>query len=106
MLKELPGKRRILITPGMIELGEKCFEENRSVATTAAAVCDLVVVVNRTNKEAWLTGLSEGNLTGEKVQYFETRDEALNYFNRIREEGDILLLENDLPDLLEFSEKF
>lgn len=106
VLKELPGKRRILMTPGMIELGDKSFEENRAVAQLAAAVCDLVIVVNRTNREAWSVGLNDGKLTGEAVQYFETRDEALAYFNRIRGEGDILLLENDLPDLLEFSEVF
>ena len=106
VLKELPAKRRILMTPGMIELGDKCFEENRALAQYAASVCDLVIVVNRYNKDAWLRGLSDGGLKNEQVQYFETRDEGLQYFNRIRSEGDSLLLENDLPDLLEFSEVF
>lgn len=106
VLRDLPGQRRILVTPGMIELGDQQYEENRKVAVEAAKICDTVVVVNRENREALCRGLEEGGLAREKIQCFERRDEALQYVLQHRQPGDILLLENDLPDLHEFSEIF
>lgn len=106
VIRDLPGKRRILLTPGMIELGHKVYEENKNIAKVAASICDLVIIVNETNKKALMEGLMEGNLSQDKIKYFATRDEALSYYQGIREDGDILLLENDLPDLHEFLEVF
>jgi UDP-N-acetylmuramoyl-tripeptide--D-alanyl-D-alanine ligase len=106
VLKDLPGKRRILITPGMIELGDRKFEENKKIAKLAASICDLVFVVNEENRRAFQEGLAEGGRPSEAVHCFEKRDQALNYLAKIRAAGDIVLLENDLPDLHEFSEVF
>lgn len=106
VMRELPGKRRILLTPGMIELGHKVDEENKNIAKIAAGICDMVIIVNEVNKKSLMQGLKEGNMGDERIKYFSTRDEALAFYQKIREEGDILLLENDLPDLHEFHEVF
>jgi UDP-N-acetylmuramoyl-tripeptide--D-alanyl-D-alanine ligase len=106
VLKDLPGKRRILITPGMIELGDRQYEENKKIAKLVAGICDLVFVVNEENRRAFQEGLTEAGRPAETVLCFEKRDQALSYLTKIRLAGDIVLLENDLPDLHEFSEKF
>jgi len=106
VLRDLPGERRILLTPGMIELGEKQGEENEKIAKLAASVCDLVIVVNEPNRHSFLKGLSGGGMDESRYKYFATRDEGLAYYSSIKKDGDILLLENDLPDVLEFEEKF
>lgn len=106
VLRDMPGERKILVTPGMIELGHLRDEENKKIAVKAAKVCDLVLIVNELNKKSLMSGLQEGGLDSSKVMYFETRDEALSYYQSIRKDNDVLLLENDLPDLHEFREKF
>ena len=74
VLRDLPGKRRVLVTPGMIELGHLRDEENRKIAIEAAKICDLVLVVNEINKKSLLAGLKEGGLPEDKVKYFSNKE--------------------------------
>jgi UDP-N-acetylmuramoyl-tripeptide--D-alanyl-D-alanine ligase len=106
VLKNLPATRRILITPGMIELGDLQYEENKRLARMAASVCDLVYVVGTINREAILAGLSEAGYPRSQTIISDTRDEA---FKRLGDEGargDLILIENDLGDLHEGKVRF
>lgn len=102
VLHRVKGGRKILVTPGMIELGDKQFEENKNCAKNAAAFCDLVVIVGSTNKQALVEGLNEGGLKEEKLKLVGTMREALNFLAEdYCLDGDVVLIENDLPDLYE-----
>lgn len=106
VLKALPAKRRILITPGMIELGDMQYDENARLARMAGAVCDLIYVVGPTNREAILKGLTEANVPKQKIIVSETRDEAFSTLGEQQQEGDLILIENDLGDLHEGAVRF
>ena len=115
VLRDMPGSRRILVTPGMIELGERQFEENKRVATEAAKVCDYVLLVGKVNRDAWMQGLkssSEAEVSTtesgassrfdlEKILECENRESAFAQLSRLESPSDIVLIENDLPDLYE-----
>jgi UDP-N-acetylmuramoyl-tripeptide--D-alanyl-D-alanine ligase len=101
VLRDMPGSRRILVTPGMVELGEQQEVENRRVAQEAGAVCDLVYLVGDTNRAALRAGLIEGGLPEESVLQFDRRDDALIALDSDMRSGDVILIENDLPDLYE-----
>jgi UDP-N-acetylmuramoyl-tripeptide--D-alanyl-D-alanine ligase len=103
VLEALEGGRKILMTPGMVELGDIQAEENRQVALKAASICDLAIVVGDTNKEALKAGLKEGGLADDKLMEFPNRDAALAYLTskEHRQAKDLILIENDLPDLYE-----
>jgi UDP-N-acetylmuramoyl-tripeptide--D-alanyl-D-alanine ligase len=108
VLEVLDGGRKILMTPGMVELGDLQAAENRQVALKAASICDLVLVIGDTNKEALKAGLAEGGLPAEKLMEFPNRDEALAWLTskEHRQAKDLILIENDLPDLYEAIAKF
>ncbi len=108
VLDVFDGGRKILMTPGMVELGDVQTEENRQVALKAAGICDLVLVIGDTNKEALKAGLKEGGLTEDKLMEFPNRDAALAYLTSLehRQPKDTILIENDLPDLYEAIAKF
>jgi UDP-N-acetylmuramoyl-tripeptide--D-alanyl-D-alanine ligase len=108
VLEVLDGGRKILMTPGMIELGDLQASENRQIALKAASICDLVMIVGDTNKEALKAGLAEGGLPAEKLMEFPDRDAALAYITskEHRQAKDLILIENDLPDLYEAIAKF
>lgn len=108
VLDAIPGSRKILVTPGMVELGELQDVENSKMGTEAASVCDLVAVVGDTNREALIKGLREGGLKEGQLLEFENRDSALSFLmnQENRGEGDVILIENDLPDLYEAAAKF
>ncbi|MEY4668770.1 MAG: hypothetical protein RL518_1469 [Pseudomonadota bacterium] len=106
VLKNLSAKRRILITPGMIELGSMQYEENKRLARMAAGVCDLVYVVGTTNRDALMAGLAEANFPRTQTIIADTRDEAFGLLTEQSAPGDLVLIENDLGDLHEGKVRF
>jgi UDP-N-acetylmuramoyl-tripeptide--D-alanyl-D-alanine ligase len=106
VLGSMPKGRKVLVTPGMIELGEKQVEENKMAAKKAAGICDLAVIVGNTNKDALTSGLTEGGMPQEKVKEFLTMQLALDFLSQYCEDGDVVLIENDLGDVYETVAKF
>lgn len=90
--------RRIVITPGMIELGAMQAELNTEFGRNIAKCADLAYIVGQYNQEAILQGIAEGGLPPEKVKTFDTFIEAYNYAIAHKQQGDVILIENDLPD--------
>ena len=99
-LKNIKAKRKILITPGMIELGEKQFELNKDAARSAAKIADYVIIVGETNKSALEEGLKEElkDDFGKKVFWAMDLDSAKKKLSEITLPNSAILLENDLPD--------
>lgn len=107
VLKGVSGARKILVTPGMIELGDRQYDENKNATRSAASICDLVLVVGKTNEKALLEGLVEGKLSEEKYKQFDSMKEALTFLaEEYCIDGDVVLIENDLPDLYESAPVF
>jgi UDP-N-acetylmuramoyl-tripeptide--D-alanyl-D-alanine ligase len=101
----LPVDRRFLATPGVIELGPQQFDVNRALSREAAAVCDRTIVVSDTNREAFVAGHRDA-ARADRLVAVPTRAEAFRWLNDTLKPGDIVILENDLPDLYERSEGF
>jgi UDP-N-acetylmuramoyl-tripeptide--D-alanyl-D-alanine ligase len=107
VLQTVAGTRKILVTPGMIELGKKQEEENRKAAERAAKFCDLVVIVGKTNEHALATGLGNGGLKPEHCKKVDTMKDAFAYLaTNYLKDGDVVLIENDLPDVYETKVSF
>ena len=95
MFKEL----RILMTPGMVELGEKQYDENKEVGVYAADKCDYVVLVGKEQTKPIQDGLREAGFTGSRMIVVDTLQEAFQMVNAIPDERQkVVLIENDLPD--------
>ncbi|MGE0449596.1 MAG: Mur ligase family protein [Vicinamibacterales bacterium] len=97
---ELPATRRILVTPGVIELGAEQAIVNRALSRAAADVCDRTVVVADTNRAAFVEGHRDAALE-ERLVAVANRTEAFRWLRDNLVEGDTVILENDLPDLYE-----
>lgn len=106
VLRDLPSRRKILMTPGMIELGPLQYEENRRLAQLAGPIVDLVLLIGGTNAAAIRDGLKSVGFDEEQVLCFETRDPALHYLSQFDREGDVVLIENDLSDWYEDTTPF
>ncbi|MDX1590671.1 MAG: UDP-N-acetylmuramoyl-tripeptide--D-alanyl-D-alanine ligase [Balneolaceae bacterium] len=92
--------RKILITPGMIELGDMEYEENRKFGEhIAKAGLDLVILVGKEQTKAIAEGISsvQGDLN-ENVKVAGSLFEANDILQEFSEPGDVVLYENDLPD--------
>lgn len=90
---------RILITPGMVELGDKEEEYNYKFGTYAADCCDYILLVGKNHTEPIRKGVLEAGFDEKKCHSYDHLEEALSYAYSIKAEGHkYILLENDLPD--------
>lgn len=94
-LAVLADGRTAVVTPGMVELGDRQHQENREFARQASLVADHMVIVGRTNRAALLEGSSGGSAS---VTVVESREEAVAWVRENLGRGDAVLYENDLPD--------
>ena len=97
VLKEFKGGKRIIVTPGMIELGSRQFELNEKFGEYIAKSCDIAVVVGHYNREAITKGIEKGEFQG-KLYEVDSFNEAQKLVNPMLQPGDTILYENDLPD--------
>ena len=90
---------RILVTPGMVELGDKEDEYNRLFGTYAADNCDYVALVGEKHTRPIYEGLIEKGFPKKNIFIGETLAEAMNFANAASGDGHkYILLENDLTD--------
>jgi len=89
------GGRKVVVTPGMVELGSDQFDQNLTFAAESAALADDLVIVGRTNRGALLEGSANG---GASVTVVTSREEAVDWVRQNLGPGDAVLYENDLPD--------
>lgn len=87
--------RKVVVTPGMVELGPLQDEANEAFAAAASEVASHLVVVGMTNRRALLRG-ARG--TGLDTVTVHNREAAVEWVKSNLGPGDTVLYENDLPD--------
>lgn len=87
--------RRAVVTPGMVELGPRQFEENHRLGAAAAQTADFVVIVGHANRQALRSGAEEGTA---QVILVPNREQAVAWVRTHLGPSDAVLYENDLPD--------
>ena len=97
VISQFPG-RKIVVTPGMVELGEKEDIENYKFGKIMSGVCDYVFLVGPKHTKPIYNGLSDGGFPAENIFVAKTLDEASAMMGGMLQVGDVVLFENDLPD--------
>ncbi len=89
----------ILITPGMVELGDDEKDYNFKFGTYAAANCDYIFLVGKKRTEPIYEGVLSTGFDKNKVEAFDNLQDAMNRAMNIKsDKKKYILLENDLPD--------
>ena len=90
---------RILITPGMVELGEDEAEYNRKFGTYAADCCDRIFLVGRKHTEPIKEGILSKGFPEKHLEVFDKVEDAISRAYAVKtDQHKYILLENDLPD--------
>lgn len=98
VLGQISGKRKIIITPGLIELGAKEGEYNERFGGYIAEVCDYVILVGREQTRALQRGLVAKGYSENALFIAADFAAAKQHLEQILRAGDVVLFENDLPD--------
>lgn len=98
VLAQMPNGRKIIITPGMVELGSAQYDKNKEFAINCAQTLDYVIIVGKKHSQALQDGVAEVGLAADKFYVAEDLNDALAHMRAMVQRGDYVLLENDLPD--------
>lgn len=102
VLDLMPGKK-IIVTPGMIELGSREYELNMKFGEQIASVCDEVILVGETKTKPIYDGLMNKKFKEKNIYVINDVKVAFRLMRELKGKDTYVLLENDLPDT--FNEK-
>lgn len=98
VLSDFKDGKRIVVTPGMIELGERQAELNEAFGEEIAKSADVAIIVGQYNREAIVSGIKKGGFDTDNLYEVGSFAEAQNILSGMLKKGDTVLYENDLPD--------
>lgn len=102
VLNLMPGKR-IVISSGMIELGEKSIELNKELGNYMASNSDEVILLGENQTKPIYDGLIEKKFNKKNIHILNDINEAFNLVQTLKGKDTYVLVQSDLPDI--FNEK-
>ena len=97
VLRQFP-KRRIIVTPGMVELGAKEAEYNKAFGKAIAMAADIAIIIGKKRVQPILDGLREAGFPGGNIHQVGSLRESTAVLQQLVRKDDTVLYENDLPD--------
>jgi len=98
VLAQFTGGKRIIITPGMIELGDEQYELNKQLGRYLGDKIDIAIIVGDYNHDSLVEGVKESGFDSKRLYEVASFEEAQKVLTGILAPGDTVLYENDLPD--------
>jgi len=90
--------RKIVVTPGLVELGKIESVANFEMGKTLAKHADLVIVIGKHNAVNLINGMVDAGMSKDNIKFAKSLSKGNELLNEIMTEGDVVLFENDLPD--------
>ena len=98
VLKMMDGIK-VVVTPGMIELGDKEYEYNKTFGEQISEVADYVVLIGEKRTKAIKEGLLTSGFDKEKIVVLNDVRSAYPFIDTLTGKEEVYaLFENDLPD--------
>lgn len=97
VLSKFDGKK-IVVTPGIVELGQEQSMANFKIGCQIADVADFIVIMNETNKNDIYSGAISHNFNKKNIFFANSRARQEEILKLIVNENSVVLFENDLPD--------
>lgn len=90
--------RRVIVTPGMIELGDLQWDENRALGEHIAKNADLAILIGDQQTKPIQEGLQAQHFPKDQTRVLPSLFDAQSFLKSYLRPGDVVLYENDLPD--------
>ncbi len=92
------GKQKVIITPGLIELGEREYECNYALGLEAAKYCDTIILVGKNRSKPMRDAIATTDFNTDRLYVASSFAEAMKIYSSMASKDYVLLIENDLPD--------
>ncbi|VVA43977.1 UDP-N-acetylmuramoyl-tripeptide-D-alanyl-D-alanine ligase [Candidatus Roizmanbacteria bacterium] len=91
-------RRKIFVTPGLVEMGDKNKEVHQKIGKRLNDVIDLVILIKNSVTPNIEEGLIKAGFNQKNILMCDSMMEAQNNLNNIIKSGDVVLFQNDWPD--------
>lgn len=99
VLNEIGTNKKIVVTPGFVELGDREVEQNRNFGSYMASKIDYAILVGGGKSMSIRDGLLDKGFAFDHIFQVDSLSDAQNVLAKILTVGDVVLFENDLPDV-------
>lgn len=90
--------KKVIITPGLVELGDKEYECNKALGKAAGEVCDEIFFVGINRSEPLIDGAVSAGKNRDEIHVCKSFKDALGILSPTLDKNTVVLIENDLPD--------
>jgi len=96
-LKDVTASRRVYVTPGLVEQGDKTQSVHEKIGEQAALSADVIVLMKNSVTEYIKAGLVRQRFEGELIE-IENPLEFYTHLDQFVAAGDVVLMQNDWTD--------
>lgn len=98
VLGSFDGMKKVIVTPGLVELGDKEYECNYALGKQAAQNCDIIILVGKNRSKPMADAVNNSDFNKENLYIVASFKEAMEIYSKIADTNTVVLFENDLPD--------
>ncbi|NMC35680.1 UDP-N-acetylmuramoyl-tripeptide--D-alanyl-D-alanine ligase [Candidatus Beckwithbacteria bacterium] len=98
LLAKFAKRRKIYITPGLVETGEQAESVHFDIGAKLATTADLVILVKNSVTPFIAKGLEQHGFKKNQIIWFDSASQAHEGLGGILKKGDVVLFQNDWPD--------
>lgn len=98
VLGSFDGMQKIIVTPGLVELGEKEYGYNFDLGLEAAKYCDKIILVGKERSVPMRDAAKSVGYPEDDLFVVSSFKEALGLLGKLCDGNTAVLFENDLPD--------
>ncbi len=98
VLSYFKNMKRVIITPGLVELGDKEYDFNYKLGLAATKVCDKIILVGRQRAVPMQKAVLSTDFNTENLHIVSSFAEAMEIYSDFADNNTVVLVENDLPD--------
>ena len=93
----LPGPKKVIIMPCLIELGNKSREVHRDLGKRIAEICDMAIITTKDKFKEIKTEAVSNGMSKDRINFEENPKKIFNIVTTFCKDGDVILLEGRVP---------
>lgn len=98
ILSHFDGMKKVVVTPGLVELGEQEYESNYNLGLAAANTCDIIILVGEKRAVPMADAIATTPFDKEQLHIVKSFQDAMTLMQGFLSRDYVVLFENDLPD--------
>ena len=98
VLSSFKNRKRIIVTPGLVELGDKEYEFNYNLGEAATKGSDVIILVGQNRAKPMADAINKSDFDKENLHIADSFSHAMSILRTIVDQNTVVLFENDLPD--------